>query len=69
MAAFAAMTDGTAKHFEGQAPDKMLSKAWSTTTLDAGIAVVNGQQIKVESPDDELCDLQAQLQDCFCGSG
>ena len=67
LAAFAAMTDGTAKHFEGRAPDKMLSQAWSTSTLDAGIAVVNGQQVKAEPHDEELCNLQAQLQDCLYG--
>ena len=55
------------KHPEGQAPEKMLSQAWSTATLEAGIAVVQGQQVKAED-DEEVLSLQAQLQDC-CGCG
>ena len=51
-------------HPEDQGPEKMLSQAWSTATLEAGIAVVQGQQVKAEE-DDEVLNLEAQLQDCL----
>ena len=57
------------KHQEGQAPAKMFSQAWSTSTLDQGIAIVQGQQMKDEADDEELQSLNAELQDslykCF----
>ena len=52
-----------AKHVEGEAPAKMLSQAWSTSTLDKGIDIVQGQQIKMEPEDEELSKLNAPLQD------
>ena len=40
---------------------RMMSKAWSTNTLEAGKAVIEQQQVKEES-DDEVKEMEAELE-------
>ena len=42
---------------------RMMSKAWSTNTLEAGKAVIEQQQVKEES-DDEVKAMEAELEAC-----